>query len=176
MTELPPRFFVEFVSFNRDQVCTGQPITPAPKPGGAKGEMMMLDEGQREPCPFGDGPIVARMSWQDARTAPFGPGLGPHVYDRPLLYGHAHVVPITTGAMGEVLDEPTQDEHPRVGVARMMVLFDYIQTLNGNKQPICGVLFWHDAKEGIPILGEEYYGQQVAADWGEDSYVQLYWP
>jgi predicted Ser/Thr protein kinase len=177
MTDLPAQFFVEFVSLKGDQVCRGKPIHYGPKLDGPKGEMVPYDEGQREPCPYGDGPIVAKMSWQDPRTDVFGPGLGPHRYDRPLLLGYSHVVPVQTGLMmGEVLDEPAQAEHPRVGVARMMVVFNYIQMLNGNKQPICGVLFWQDGKEGIPVLGEEYYGERVAADWGEKSYVQLFWP
>jgi hypothetical protein len=176
VTDLPEQFYVEFVSFKGDQVCTGKPIHYGPKIGGAKGELVPLDEGQREPCPFGDGPIVARMSWQDPRTDALGPGLGPHRYDRPLLLGYTHLVPIRNALMGEVLDEPALDEHPRVGVARMMVLFNYIQLLNGNKQPICGVLYWHDGKEGIPVLAEDYYGRQVGADWGEESYVQLYYP
>ena len=55
-------------------------------------------------------------------------------------------------------------------------MFTYVELLNGNKQPICGVLYWRDGKEGIPVLAEDYYGQRVAADWGEESYVQLFYP
>jgi hypothetical protein len=137
--------------------------------------MVPYDEGEREPCPYGDGPIVAKMSGQEPRTDAFGPGLGPHWYVRPLLLGYAHVVPIPNPMGEEVLEEQGQEEHPRVAVGRMVVLFNAIQTLNGNKQPICGALFWEDGREGIPVLAEDYYGERAAADWGR-SYVQLYYP
>jgi len=154
MTPLPVQFFVDFVSLQGDRVCTGP--------------------DRSEPCPFGEGPLVARMSWRDPRTDAFSPGLGPHRNDRPLLHGHAFVVPITTGALGEVLNEPGYIEHPRIADARMMVVFTDLQTLNGIKHPICGVLYWQDGKEGIPILAAEYYGERVAAEWGETSFVTLY--
>jgi len=172
MTELPEQFFADFVSFNGDQVCTGVPVDYAPRPG-KPNELMALDKGRREPCPYGNGPIVAMMSWRDRRADAFSPGLGPRQYERPLLHGHAYVVP-NKGA-GEVLDEAGYVEHPRVADARMMVVFDYLQLLNGTKQPICGVLFWYDDKQGIPIIEDER-GKIFAAEWGETTYVQLYYP
>ena len=159
MTKIPATFWVEFVSLNGDQVCKGGP-----------------EEFIREPCPYGEGAVVAKMSWRDARADDFGPGLGPHRYDRPRLLGRASVVPVNTEMGEEVLEEAGYIDHPRVGVARMKVVFTDLQTLDGVKHPICGVLFWHDGKEGIPILAPDYYGQRVAADWGEESFVQLYSP
>jgi len=175
MTPLPERFYVEFVSL-RGEVCTGQPTRYTQKPDGGANDLIPVDQGQREPCPYGDGPIIARMSWLDPRTDAFGGGPGPHQWDRPLLMGQAHLVPIDNDIGGEVLDEGDA-EHPRVGISRMTALFNYVQLLNGEKVPICGVLFWHDGKEGIPVLAEQYHDDnRAAADWGDKSYVQLYYP
>jgi serine/threonine protein kinase len=175
MTELPDQVYVKFVSF-KGQVCEGEPTDFAEKPG-ASGELVPTGE-QHEPCPYGDGPIVARISWEDPRADVFSEGIGPHMYERPLLFGQAHVVPVSSGMlMGEPLEEPGRSEDEmRVGLARMTVLFTYIQVWNGNKYPICGVLYWQDGKEGIPILAEQYYGKRAAADWGNLTYVQFYFP
>jgi hypothetical protein len=175
MTPLPDQVFVEFVSFKGDQVCQGQPSDFTEKPG-APGVLVPMDNEQHEPCPYGDGPIVARMSWEDPRADAFSPGLGPQRFDRPLLLGQAHVVSVQSGLLnGEALDEPGREEQ-RVGLARMTVLFTFIQMWNGNKYPVCGVLFWQDGKEGIPILAEQYYGKRAAAEWGNRTYVQFYFP
>jgi len=174
MTPLPDQVFVEFISF-KGQVCEGQPYDFAEKPG-SPGELVPMDNDQHEPCPFGDGPIIARMSWEDPRADAFSPGIGPRRYDRPLLLGQAHVIPVSSGMLnGEALDEPYREEQ-RVGLARMTVLFTFIQMWNGNKYPICGVLFWQDGKEGIPVLAEQYYGKRAAAEWGHQTFVQFYFP
>jgi len=175
MVPLPDQVFVEFVSFRGNQFCEGNPedfgVAPA-APG-----VLVPNGPQHEPCPYGDGPIVARMSWEDPRSDAFSPGLGPRRDDRPLLLGQAHVVSVSSGLLnGEALDEPLHMDEPRTGLARMTVLFTYVQMWNGNKYPVCGVLFWQDGKEGIPILAEQYYGKRAAADWGNQTYVQFYFP
>ncbi|HVE86658.1 MAG TPA: serine/threonine-protein kinase [Myxococcales bacterium] len=173
--DLPTRFWVDFVSFGDGEKCTGKPVVWGPIVPGLT-QLAPLDDGQREPCPFGNGPIVARMSWHDPRNDLFGPGPGPRQRERPLLYGRARVVPVDAPGGVERLEEVGYPERRRVAGARMTALFTSMELVDGTRVPICGDLHWHDGKPGIPILADTYYGRRAAAEWGDFSFVQLSTP
>jgi hypothetical protein len=86
-----------------------------------------------------------------------------------LLIGHTEFI---EGTGTYVVDGHLE---PRTFSRRMTALITAIQTYDGQKVPVCGVLFGRDGVEGIPILSTPYYSKPTAAFWG-DAKVRFYWP
>src|SRR5512140_2216774 len=140
-----------------------------------------------EPCPvYEGGKIIMRMTGgsQEEEEWGLGPDRTPWKKgmvegidwlwgrDGPkpsLLIGTTHRFDATGKYDVEGFGHP-----PRDLVGRMTALVTEIRRWDGEKVPVCGVLYGHDGQVGVPIFSAPDYDKPTGGEWG-DAYVKFFW-